>query len=132
VTKSVIKQGNSIIIELYKGGIEAIKVNGEIKVGEFDGVDFVEKSVSEEKLNKARDYAKKILNAISSCPCIISIVFSDMIYTKFVYNGQEVVAFISNCVTYNKQISIDKDTENRLLECSKKFMNSLDLKQKEI
>jgi len=132
VTKSVIKQGNSIIIELYKGGIEAIKVNGEIKVGEFDGVDFVEKSVSEEKLNKARDYAKKILNAISLCPCIISIVFSDMIYTKFMYKDQEVVAFISNCVTYNKQISIDKDTENRLLECSKKFMNSLDLKQKEI
>lgn len=128
MTKSVIKQGNSIIIELYKGGIEAIKVNGEIKVGEFDGVDFVEKSVSEEKLNKARDYAKKILNAISYCPCVISIVFSDMLYVKFMYRNQEVVAFISNCVTYNRQIPIDKDTENRILECSKKFVNSLNLK----
>ncbi len=132
MTKSVIKQGDSIIIELYKGGIEAIKIDGEIKVGVFDGIDFIDKSVSEEKLNKARDYAKKILSSISSCPCIISIVFSDMIYTKFMYRGQEVVAFISNCVTYNKQISIDKDTESKLVECSKKFINALDLKQKEI
>jgi menaquinone-dependent protoporphyrinogen IX oxidase len=129
MTKSIIKQGNSMIIELYKGGIEAIKINGEIKIGEFDGVDFIEKHVSEEKMARAKSYVEKILDAMSSCPCIISIVFSDMIYTKFTYKGKEIVAFISKCVTYNKQISVDKDTENRIVNCSKKFLDALSLKQ---
>jgi len=40
MTKSVIRHENGLLIELNKRGVEAILVNGEVSLGEYDGVEF--------------------------------------------------------------------------------------------
>jgi len=91
MTKSVSKlkiEGKDVImIELRKHGIDSIMLNGEIKVGEYDGVDFVKKEVSEEKMKIAKEYSLKVKELLNLCPCIISIVYSDMLYVKFYYDS---------------------------------------------
>ncbi|WP_373468997.1 hypothetical protein [Acidianus infernus] len=134
MTKSVSKlkiEGKEVImIELRKHGIDSIMLNGEIKVGEYDGVDFVKKEVSEEKMKIAEEYSLKVKELLNLCPCIISIVYSDMLYVKFYYNSVDVIAFISQngYTTYNKQISIDKSTEGRIKDCALKFLEILGVK----
>ncbi|MCY0883363.1 MAG: hypothetical protein OWQ50_06120 [Acidianus infernus] len=134
MTKSVSKlkiEGKEVImIELRKHGIDSIMLNGEIKVGEYDGFDFVKKEVSEEKMKIAEEYSLKVKELLNLCPCIISIVYSDMLYVKFYYNSVDVIAFISQngYTTYNKQISIDKSTDGRIKDCALKFLEILGVK----
>ena len=131
VSKLKIEGKDVIIIELRKHGIDSIMLNGEITVGEYDGVDFVKKDVNEEKMKIAEGYSLKIKELLSSCPCIISIVYSDMLYVKFYYNSTtEVIAFISQngYTTYNKQIPIDKQTEEKIKDCAMRFLDIIGVK----
>ncbi|BDC19163.1 hypothetical protein [Acidianus sp. HS-5] len=134
MTKSIskLKIGGKdvIIIELRKHGIDSIMLDGEVSVGEYDGVDFVKKDASEEKMKIAKDYSSKMKELLSSCACIISIVYSDMLYVKFYYNSTDVIAFISQngYTTYNKQIPIDKSIEDKIKDCAMRFLDILGVK----
>ncbi len=130
VSKLEIGGKDVIIIELRKHGIDSIMLNGEVTVGDYDGVDFVKKEVSEEKMKIAEEYSSKVKELLTSCPCVISVVYSDMLYVKFNYNSTDIIAFISgnDYITYNKQIPIDKLTEEKIKDCAMKFLDILGVK----
>ncbi|BCU71466.1 hypothetical protein [Stygiolobus caldivivus] len=60
MTKSIIRLDKGFLIELNKKGIEVILVDGKIKVGNYDGVNFTEKRVSEQKM----EYVGKIVEDV--------------------------------------------------------------------
>ncbi|AWR97132.1 hypothetical protein DFR86_05870 [Acidianus sulfidivorans JP7] len=127
MTKSAIRNGEEILIEIKKHGIDSILYsNGNIKIGIFDGVDFYEKRVAEEKYKIAEKYIKKALALFTSCNNIISFVYSDMVYIKFIYKKDKIMAFINdNIVSFDKDINIDNYTKEQLLNCKNKFLEFL-------
>jgi len=120
MTKSIIKAGDKLLIELNKKGIGAILVNGEIKVGEYDGVDFIEKGLKEGKEEYVRSVVSSVKDLLSKCPHVVAITMSDMFYVKFLLSEEEVIAFINeNGVTFNKEIMVDKEIINEIEKCVK-------------
>jgi len=122
MTKSIIKNDGAILIEINKRGINAILVDGEnIKIGDFDGVEFKERSMKKEEF--VFEVVNKVKQLLSSCPFVSSIVMSDMFYVKFNYQGEEVIAFISEdgTITFDKELNIPEEVRKDLLFCVKKF-----------
>ncbi|BFH72172.1 hypothetical protein SJAV_01160 [Sulfurisphaera javensis] len=121
MTKSIIKTNDKILIEVNKRGINAILVNGEIKIGEYDGVDFKEKEMKHEEFVK--EIVMKVKDLMQSCNFVLSIVMSDMFYVKFLYDNKEIIAFISEDgeVTYNTEINIPDEIKVKLYDCVKGF-----------
>jgi len=123
MTKSVIKNDDgTVLIELNKKGINAILVKGnDIKIGEYDGVDFIEKNMKKE------DFVIRIVDEVrqllSSCYYVSSIIMSDMFYVKFNYQGEDVIAFISEdgMITFDKDLDIPEEIKKELLLCVKRF-----------
>jgi len=123
MTKSVIKNDDgTILIELNKKGINAILVKGnDIKIGEYDGVDFIERNMKKEDfVIRIVDEVKQLL---SSCSFVSSIIMSDMFYVKFSYQGEYVIAFISEdgMITFDKDLDIPEEIKKELLLCVKRF-----------
>ena len=123
MTKSVIKNDDgTVLIELNKKGINAILVdNNNIKIGEYDGVDFVEKNMKKEEfVIRIVDEVRQLL---SSCYFVSSIIMSDMFYVKFNYQGEDVIAFISEdgMITFDKDLDIPEEIKKELFLCVKRF-----------
>jgi len=123
MTKSIIKNDDgTILIELNKKGINAILAkDNDIKIGEYDGVDFTEKNMKKEDfVIRIVDEVKQLL---SSCSFVSSIIMSDMFYVKFSYQGEDVIAFISEdgMITFDKDLDIPEEIKKELLLCVKRF-----------
>lgn len=123
MTKSIIKESDgTILIELNKKGINAILVkDNEIRIGEFDGVEFREKGMKKEEF--VEEIVRRVKGLLNYCPFVKSIVMSDMFYVKFNYRDREVIAFISadQNITYDQQMEIPTDLRINLLQCVKRF-----------
>ena len=123
MTKSVIKNSDgSVLIELNKKGINAILVDGNnIKVGEYDGVEFMEKNIKIQDL--AIKVVDKVMHLLVTCPSVSSIILSDMFYVKFSYQGEDVIAFISEdgTITFDKDLDIPEEIKKKLLLCVNRF-----------
>ncbi|QIW24584.1 hypothetical protein EWF20_10870 [Sulfolobus sp. S-194] len=125
MTKSIIKIDDKILIEINKKGINAILINGEIKVGDYDGVEFkVTKMKNEEFVKEIVDKVKEFL---LKCNFIQSIVMSDMYYIKFYLNKREVIAFISEDgkITLNVEVELNEDLKEKLFLCVDEFKKLL-------
>ncbi|ARM75773.1 hypothetical protein [Acidianus manzaensis] len=133
MTKSIVRCNGDILVELRKHSIDTILYrDGNIKIGEYDGVDFREKQASKEKYQIAKNYMEKILELLTSCDEIISFVYSDIIYIKFVYSKCIIIAFISgDTMTFNKEIKINEETKEKILNCKNKFLQILEIKDVE-
>lgn len=129
MTKSILRTKDGILIEIRKHGIDSIYYNGKIRIGEYDGVEFIKKDVSEEKLKFAEKLVAEVNRFLSICPEVISFVFSDMIYIKFKYENEEIVAFISedNSVTFDKPY-VGNNIRDRLLYCKEEALKILTLR----
>ena len=126
MTKSIIKLGDKVLIELNKKGVGAILVDGEIKVGDYDGVDFIEKGLKEGKEEYVRSVVSSVKELLSRCPHVIAVTMSDMFYVKFLLGEEEVIAFINeNEVTFNKEVVVDKEIINEILGCVENFSRLL-------
>jgi hypothetical protein len=118
MTKSVIRHENGLLIELNKRGVEAILVNGEVSLGEYDGVEFKKKRVSEDKAEFVRKVVSEVRTMMESCPHVISIIMSDMFYVKFLFNGKEVVAFVSeDMITFSSEGEVDEELKTKSEMC---------------
>ncbi|BAB66756.1 hypothetical protein [Sulfurisphaera tokodaii] len=125
MTKSIIKIDDKILIEINKKGISAILVNGEIKVGDYDGVEFKETKMKHEEFVK--EIVDKVKEFLLKCNFIQSIVMSDMYYIKFHLGEREVIAFISEDgkITLNVEVELNEDLKEKLLLCVDEFKKLL-------
>ena len=122
MTKSIIRLDHGFLIELNKKGINAILVDDVIKVGEYDGVEFKEKEVSEEKVNFVKSVVEEVKKMMSECTHVKSIIMSDMFYVKFDYEGKEVIAFVSeDSVTFNVEEDVDQSFKDEIKRCVERF-----------
>lgn len=122
MTKSVIRHENGLLIELNKRGIEAILVNGEVSLGEYDGVEFRKKQVSDDKVEFVRKVVSEVKTMMENCPHVISIIMSDMFYVKFLFNGKEVVAFVSeDMITFSSEGEVDEELKDEIKKCVDRF-----------
>jgi hypothetical protein len=123
MTKSLIKlDDNKFLIEINKRGINAIMVNNEIKVGDFDGVEFIEKDVKEKDKEFINDIVSKMRKLLENCKFVKSIVLSDLIYVKFNMGELDVIAFVSeDSITFNEEIKLSSDLIESIRNCAKAF-----------
>lgn len=131
MTKSILRLGeNKLLIEIRKRGVDTIYFDGKIRVGDYDGVEFVERDVNEEKRKFAEEVVRKVLSLLSKCESVSSIVLSDLVYIKFRYGSEEIVAFISedNNITFDKPIAESQALKSMLLNCKEEAMIIFNLK----
>ena len=122
MTKSIIRLDKGFLIELNKKGIEVILVYGEVKVGDYDGVSFTEKGVSEQKMEYVGKIVEDVKKMMGTCPHVKSIIMSDMFYVKFEYAGNEVIAFVSEgMTTFNAEVEVDKAIKEEIERCVERF-----------